>query len=265
MEEHDTPKNTDDILIIGVITSARTMQRTIAVHNTWRPHFKSDVLYFAAGLNTTITIPDAAKGLPNVHPMLGTSIVKPTESLVILNIREENNHLILTKTVNALKYMYEKYPQKSWYMKCDDDTFVIPENLIERLKLYSPKEKLLLGRYLPHYDLVASGGAGYILSNALMAEFYHVIDGCLNSAKKGTGEDIFMARCMREKLGIAPTNLDGMYMSRPADVFGKWSINHKEGLLKKPLTFHWIEPNFMYEMEYLVYWMEKPEVSQTMK
>jgi len=104
------------------------------------------------------------------------------------------------KSMAGFKFIYEKTKGKNinWYLKVDDDTFVMPGNLHRALAQYNPNERLLLGRALSiqinpddfsfvdqarfsgitthKYNLseridqlyYVSGGSGYLLSKGLM-------------------------------------------------------------------------------------------------
>ena len=70
-------------------------------------------------------------------------------------------HLWL-KTRAAFKYIYENhFNDTEWFYKCDDDTYVITENLRYFLSKYNPSEEHFLGRFIKEgYTNFHSGGAG---------------------------------------------------------------------------------------------------------
>jgi hypothetical protein len=76
------------------------------------------------------------------------------------------------KVFMAFKYIYKKYPNYQWYLKCDDDTFVYYENLERFLIDKNYSRAVSYGRFVGNNDDensldeknsgFLSGGAGYI-------------------------------------------------------------------------------------------------------
>lgn len=67
------------------------------------------------------------------------------------------------KTRSAFKYAWDNYKDKyDWFMKADDDTFVIVENLKKFLSNYSPSDPIYFGCQFRTNEIGSwvSGGAG---------------------------------------------------------------------------------------------------------
>ena len=76
------------------------------------------------------------------------------------------NHLT-AKTMRAFDYIYKHhFDDADWFMKADDDTFVIMENLKSLLNGYMANEPIFFGHPLkfPPNEVYHSGGAGYVIS-----------------------------------------------------------------------------------------------------
>lgn len=68
-------------------------------------------------------------------------------SLSELNVEEGRGHLT-AKTMHAYKYVYDHhFNDADWFMKADDDTFVIVENLRHFLSDKDPNEPVYHGHH----------------------------------------------------------------------------------------------------------------------
>ena len=98
---------------------------------------------------------------------------------VQLNVSEGRDNL-WGKTKNAFKYVYQNYfDEYDWFVKADDDTYMIIENLRYLLKDFNPSHPLYFGRkFKPYVEQgYMSGGAGYVLSKEALRRFVEV---CFN-------------------------------------------------------------------------------------
>ena len=130
-----------------------------------------------------------------------SSVKNDSFPTVGLNVSEGRRHLI-AKTMSAFRYVYENYfHEADWFMKADDDTYVIVENLRYFLSGEDPDEPVYFGQ---HFKAVIknwgflSGGAGYIISKAALRLFGEKNSVC---PKDGGGEDVAFSLCMK-KLGV---------------------------------------------------------------
>jgi len=136
------------------------------------------------------------------------------------------------KSMAGFKAMYERNKGKEvqWYVKIDDDTFVVPSLLHKALSHYNPNDKLLIGRVLQiqinvtdrslaayakfsdvtehqytnkNEDILyyVSGGSGYIISKGLIDSMFHNITNWNDHASylcnKYMHEDIVMGDICR--------------------------------------------------------------------
>lgn len=152
--------------------------KAVAVKNTWGKRCNK-VLFFSSKTNTSF-------------PTIG------------LNTTEGREHLT-AKTMQAFRYCYEHYgTQFDWFLKADDDTYIIVENLRYFLSHHDPNSLQYFGH---KFKVIVkqgyfSGGAGYILSRKALEKF--VIEGLSGSVKcrqDGGAEDAEIGKCM-QNLGI---------------------------------------------------------------
>ena len=125
---------------------------------------------------------------------------------VKLHIPEGRNFL-WGKTKLAFKHIYENYFNASdWFVKADDDSYLVMENLRLLLKDYNPKSAIYLGRHFNQYipQGYMSGGAGYVLSKEALYRFATL--GLQTEKPRcrktdGGAEDLEMGICM-QRLGV---------------------------------------------------------------
>ena len=110
--------------------------------------------------------------------------------------------------MQAFRYVYEKYKDAAdWFMKADDDTYVILENLRYFLKDYKPSDPVYFGH---HFKTIVkqgyySGGAGYVLSKEALSRLSSKGKNPKVCRQDGGAEDAELGKCM-ENLGVKTVN-----------------------------------------------------------
>ncbi|CAG0923446.1 unnamed protein product, partial [Notodromas monacha] len=97
------------------------------------------------------------------------------ESLPAVNLHiTEGRNELWNKTKAAFKYVYQNYYDAAdWFMKADDDTYVVVENLRHLVKDVDPKTPIWFGCNFKKFSKQGymSGGAGYVLSKEALRKF----------------------------------------------------------------------------------------------
>lgn len=115
----------------------------------------------------------------------------------------EGRGQLYRKTVRALLYVHRHHgAHADWFLKADDDTFVVLDNLRWLLAAHPPQSPLYLGKRFRPFTRQGymSGGAGYVLSRGALERVVAAFTGgtCGHS---GPEEDVALGQCL-ERLGV---------------------------------------------------------------
>lgn len=140
------------------------------------------------------------------NKVLYMSSIKTDFPSVELNVSEGRENLYW-KTIRAFQYIHQHHlDEADWFLKADDDTFVVIENLRYILSKYDTEKPLYLGRrFTPFISQgYMSGGAGYVLSKEALRRYIRGFSSgeCTHFS---TIEDMALGKCM-ETMKVQPAD-----------------------------------------------------------
>lgn len=220
-----------------------------------------DVLYL---LDTPLANTTVKSGFPN-GSRVQTSSQCPPQLKVWANPGER---CAWTQTVD----LFTAFPEADWYALGDDDTLWIFQNLLQTLSTFSPQSRVFLGGLGNDEELQVSkdfwagrtdisadmvfGGAGMILSHAVMAELQGGMLDCLAGMRHLHGGDERISLCVRNISNIGPHVLPGFHQ---LDYFDPTHLFHLHPRSPVLALHHLLEPTVFDAIEHRGLTLDKLE------
>ncbi|CAF4625048.1 unnamed protein product, partial [Rotaria sp. Silwood1] len=264
-------------LFCFVLTNEANLEnRARAVYETWGRRCGRFVL--VTRLNSSIKCKNEN----------GKSVGKcelPIENIPTLP--DETYSHLSDKVRASLIFFNKYYPNYDWYLKADDDTYIIVENLlrflISTIKRYP---KPLLYGYRFREDYYVSGGAGYVLTRqAVDLLSSYIKNDSIYSECKSSMEDMMVGQCLQKILQLVPFHIkkDLTLVGETIDEHGRerfhplafrvhfngpsnktkreWihfrpfhhTIFGYEALSETTISFHYTQPSDMYQIDSFIY------------
>ncbi|KAH9508231.1 Glycoprotein-N-acetylgalactosamine 3-beta-galactosyltransferase 1, partial [Bulinus truncatus] len=230
--------------LVWVMTSPSNIQKkAIAVRDTWGK--RCDQIFFFSSQDD------------HDLPAIG------------LNVSEGRQHLT-SKTMEAFRYIYRHHIDTAdWFMKVDDDTFLIPENLRYFLSDQNSSQPIYFGHHFNSHipQGYFSGGAGYVISKEALRRFGKMSTNSTLCRQDNGSEDVEFGKCM-EKLGVRTADsTDALGRSRfhcftesthLSAQYPEWYLKRSKdtalaNISDYAISFHYVSPKKMYAMELYVY------------
>ncbi|KAH0629022.1 hypothetical protein JD844_010765 [Phrynosoma platyrhinos] len=161
---------------------------------------------------------------------------------------KEGRDQLYWKTIRAFHYVHKHHlEQADWFLKADDDTFVVVDNLRWLLSNYTPDRPIYFGkRFRPFAKQgYMSGGAGYVLSKEALQRFVAGFESKVCSHTTSV-EDLALGQCM-EKMGVEAGDSRDSEGRETFHPFGPQCCSDLA------ISFHYVNSELMYILEYLTY------------
>ena len=237
-----TPEVNGTRILCWIMTSPDNIpKRAKSVKDTWGK--RCDILLFFS-----------SKEDPN-FPAIGLNV-------------EEGPAKLYDKARASLEYIYNHHLNDAdWFLKADDDTYAIIENLRSHLSKLNTSEPHYLGRIFTHDGIYNSGG-GYVFSRETLRRFKKAL-GEPSCPQHHPFEDVAVGKCLKVQ-GVVPVRttdssdketfmvltLESHLMALTYKLPWWYPKFYKEGAeycSEYPYLFHHVKPEIMYQMEYLIY------------
>lgn len=168
-------------------TGENLLTRSTYVENTWAQHCDGHVFFVCRTdrrlLNT---------GPANLNVVHFTDVV-------------ESRTTLYSKTLRAIEWMASKqlFDKYDWFMKADDDTFLIVEHFKDLVAHVRADEPHYVGRPLLHEgdknDKFMSGGAGFAMSRGALRMLHRLYPTqCPDIRMPCHCDDLIIGRCFRK-------------------------------------------------------------------
>uniref|UniRef100_A0A1A9UNJ0 N-acetylgalactosaminide beta-1,3-galactosyltransferase n=1 Tax=Glossina austeni TaxID=7395 RepID=A0A1A9UNJ0_GLOAU len=187
----------------------------------------------------------------------------------------EGRNQLWNKTKAAFTYIYKYHlSDADWFLKTDDDTYIIMENLRYLLYPYRPETPIYFGcefrmrrKISRQIAMFMSGGAGYVLSKEALRRF--IKEAIPVSDSQAFNEDVEMGVSLKKVNVVDGCSLDNQGQSRFFPMHPRFHLkavprndwfwhymlykNEKDCCSEYTIAFHYIGPNSMYIMDFLLY------------
>ncbi|CAH8510360.1 unnamed protein product [Schistosoma turkestanicum] len=197
-------------------------------------------------------------------------------SIAVIN--SEGRNLLWNKTAGAIKYIAKHFANDyDYFMKADDDSYVIVENLRKILQKQNPDKPFIMGRRFKPFvkQGYMSGGGGYVLSRAGLLNIANGLETnpTCRSKENVFAEDVKLGSCAEATNVTVVDSLDaeGRECFHPfsplhmltdnSKTYPDWFLEYNYHRIDTgfnccsdyAVSFHYIEPEEMYLYEYMLY------------
>ncbi|XP_044314037.1 glycoprotein-N-acetylgalactosamine 3-beta-galactosyltransferase 1 [Drosophila rhopaloa] len=199
----------------------------------------------------------------------------PHLNILKINISESRSNLY-AKVRTGMSYVHKHHLNDyDWFVKADDDTYIVMENLRLFLYPYDPESSVYFGcRFKSSYSQgYMSGGGGYVLSrDALRRLNLFALNSTTTCKLNGDSEDLQIGHCLQDVGVIAGDTRDFQGHHRflpispwdliPSIGVGSWTDgyffhkpNRSDCCSASAITFHYVKDVEFEFFEFFLYYL----------
>ena len=222
----------NDLIRVGIISTKKYHNsRVEAINQTW------------------------GKGLLNL--LYFTDATEENDNRFLKLTRKNNYKFAYLKTIEGIKHFITKERVSDWYVICDDDTYIIYENLIKFLENKNSDKAVLFGEVSNTWPIDRSlyyclGGGGYVMSRRAIEQIYTKI--LENPKLKGYCTDytdvIVGQICRDKKIELIHSELFHSQKPNHCDYLSQKLENTRN--LRNQISFHYLSPKEFLELNKLI-------------
>ncbi|KAK7500012.1 hypothetical protein BaRGS_00008860, partial [Batillaria attramentaria] len=245
--------------------------RTLTLNNI-KPRVLCWIPSLANKLNTTVkAVNDTWVPRCDKHIFFINTDRNSSDDVVPLSVKDGRDNLA-KKTMAAMSYLYHHHGRDyDWFLKGDDDAYIVMENLKFLLSHYDPATPVYLGH--PYKWIVKggymSGGASYVISREALKLL--VEQGIQkNKCRQSGSEDVALGSCLHA-IGIPSYNSLDRYgretfhpLQPKIHIVGPIPLNQlpqdrfkmvagRECCSELTISFHHVPPDQMRIFDHLLY------------
>jgi hypothetical protein len=199
-----------DDIAVGVLTGNESItKRILPMSRCWYQLVPEVNIY-------TDVVPDSiwpeVSSNPRVNLFFHTSTA--TSHHLVGTEFETGWNTAQSRHFHAIADLYDRYPKKKFYFICDDDTFLLPDNLLRKLNETDPTAPVILGYiftvigfahpFFPNTSVeqpfFAHGGSGIVISAGAMAIVGPHLRNCSDQFEiANLGSDMRLAACLSHR------------------------------------------------------------------
>ena len=210
-------------ILTAILTCSGTQKRADACIDTWIKDIKSPHEYYFYGSKT------------QSKKMNRTWNCESDEGEARDRLPEKTYRML----VESLNHDWD------FLFKCDDDTFVVFDGLIDLLKKYHPDDDLYIGMGIVNPFAYAQGGAGYALTRGAVKKCIKSLKHlCNDESKNKYAEDYSVGLALKEQ-GINLTNTSLLTTPNKPKAKKDQRICVNAIVNYGKITTHYVKPNTM--------------------
>lgn len=167
-----------------------------------------------------------------------------------------------TRHLLTMADLYERFPNKSWYIWADDDTYLYPKAILEFLEKQDQNEFLVFGVIYCAWDSVAAiiepvrqchpfaqGGAGVFISHKMMSSIAPYLRNCSEMFNDPNfAGSMRFAICIERNIGTDIWNIGDAAKPMHPRLHSGNPLAETEDRSQHPLSFHRMRHVLLYQI-----------------